>query len=271
MANCLRAGAAARRCRSSSATGRTRSAAWRSRGRCSSAGYESFVGQFPIPMRHGMTVGELARLFNDAVRHRRRPRRRGDAGLATRDCTADDVGPALGDAVAEHARPSTRPSSTRARCCSRGRTLSEGRGTTRPFELVGAPWIDAGRVRRAHEPPRAARRALPAGGLRARRSRSTPRTRAAAARSTSRTARASGPWRPARRLIAEIRAATPRASRGASRPTNTSARSRRSTSWRGRRRSGGRSRRALRLEEIVGSWRSGEDGFRALRAPHLLY
>ena len=35
-------------------------------------GYQSFVGQFPIPMRHGMTVAELARLFNDALRHRRR-------------------------------------------------------------------------------------------------------------------------------------------------------------------------------------------------------
>jgi uncharacterized protein YbbC (DUF1343 family) len=29
------------------------------------SGFESFVGQFPIPMRHGMTIGELARLFND--------------------------------------------------------------------------------------------------------------------------------------------------------------------------------------------------------------
>ena len=40
--------------------------------RCSSPAFESFVGQFPIPMRHGMTIGELARLFNDALRHRRR-------------------------------------------------------------------------------------------------------------------------------------------------------------------------------------------------------
>ena len=31
-------------------------------------GYESFVGLFPIPMRHGMTIGELARLFNERVR-----------------------------------------------------------------------------------------------------------------------------------------------------------------------------------------------------------
>ena len=46
----------------------------RSKGRCSSAGFESFVGLYPIPMRHGLTIGELARLFNDVVRARRRPR-----------------------------------------------------------------------------------------------------------------------------------------------------------------------------------------------------
>jgi uncharacterized protein YbbC (DUF1343 family) len=64
MANCLRA-AARHGCRSSCATGRTRSAARPSRARCSRPGFESFVGQFPIPMRHGMTIGELARLFNE--------------------------------------------------------------------------------------------------------------------------------------------------------------------------------------------------------------
>ena len=48
-------------------------------------GFESFVGLFPIPMRHGMTIGELARLFNDALRDRRRPRGRRDGRLAPRD------------------------------------------------------------------------------------------------------------------------------------------------------------------------------------------
>ena len=36
-----------------------------SRARCCVKGYESFVGQFPIPLRHGMTIGELARFFNE--------------------------------------------------------------------------------------------------------------------------------------------------------------------------------------------------------------
>ena len=50
-------------------------------------GFESFVGQFPIPMRHGMTIGELARLFNEAVRDRRDARGRADGRLAPRRCT----------------------------------------------------------------------------------------------------------------------------------------------------------------------------------------
>ena len=52
-------------------------------------GFESFVGQFPIPMRHGMTIAELARFFNEAVRHRRRSHgcrrwRTGSAGCTTK-------------------------------------------------------------------------------------------------------------------------------------------------------------------------------------------
>jgi uncharacterized protein YbbC (DUF1343 family) len=106
-------------------------------------GFESFVGLFPIPMRHGMTIGELARLFNDAF------------GLSadlevvrmdgwTRDLYADATAvpwvmpspnmPTLDTAVVY---PGT--------VLFEGTMLSEGRGTTRPFELVGAPWIDADR------------------------------------------------------------------------------------------------------------------------------
>jgi uncharacterized protein YbbC (DUF1343 family) len=111
------------------------------------AGWESFVGQFAIPMRHGMTIGELARLFNDAF------------GIGaplevdrmqgwTREMYADDTGlpwvmpspnmPTLDTAVVY---PGT--------VLFEGTLLSEGRGTTRPFELVGAPWIDAERFARA--------------------------------------------------------------------------------------------------------------------------
>ena len=106
-------------------------------------GWESFVGQFPIPMRHGMTIGELAVLFNEAF----------GIGASvevvrmdgwTRDMYADATGlpwvmpspnmPTLDTAIAY---PGT--------VLFEGTMLSEGRGTTRPFELVGAPWIDAER------------------------------------------------------------------------------------------------------------------------------
>ena len=104
-------------------------------------GYESFVGQFPIPMRHGMTIGELARLFNEHFGI--------GASLEvvkmegwTRDMYADATGlpwvmpspnmPTLDTAIVY---PGT--------VLFEGIMLSEGRGTTRPFELVGAPWIEA--------------------------------------------------------------------------------------------------------------------------------
>jgi uncharacterized protein YbbC (DUF1343 family) len=106
-------------------------------------GYESFVGQFPIPMRHGMTIAELAQLFNDHFGI--------GASLEvvkmegwTRSQYADETGlpwvmpspnmPTLDTAVVY---PGT--------VLFEGVMLSEGRGTTRPFELVGAPWIDAER------------------------------------------------------------------------------------------------------------------------------
>ncbi len=107
-------------------------------------GFESFVGQFPIPMRHGMTIGELARLFNE----------RFGIGAAltvvpmtgwTREAYADEAGapwvmpspnmPTLDSAIVY---PGT--------VLFEGTMASEGRGTTRPFELVGAPWVQAERL-----------------------------------------------------------------------------------------------------------------------------
>ena len=104
-------------------------------------GFESFVGLFPIPMRHGMTIGELAMLFNSEF----------DLGASLtvsplegwqRRAYADETGlpwvmpspnmPTLDTALVY---PGT--------VLFEGTLLSEGRGTTRPFELVGAPWIDA--------------------------------------------------------------------------------------------------------------------------------
>ena len=102
-------------------------------------GYESFVGQYPIPMRHGCTIGELAGLFNEHF------------GIGAKlevvkmqgwDRTKymDEIGmpwvlpspniPTLDAAI-------TYPGTV----LLEGTNISEGRGTTKPFELLGAPWV----------------------------------------------------------------------------------------------------------------------------------
>jgi uncharacterized protein YbbC (DUF1343 family) len=107
-------------------------------------GFESFVGLFPIPMRHGMTIGELARLFNDRFGI--------DAKLEvvkmqnwSRGQYGDETGlpwvlpsPNIPTVETTVIYPGT--------VLLEGTNISEGRGTNRPFELVGAPWADPERV-----------------------------------------------------------------------------------------------------------------------------
>ena len=106
-------------------------------------GFESFVGMYPIPMRHGMTIGELARLFNDAfgigadldviaMEGWRRGMYFDDTGLPW-VLTSPNI-PTLDTCVVY---PGT--------VLFEGTNVSEGRGTTRPFELIGAPWVAAER------------------------------------------------------------------------------------------------------------------------------
>ncbi|MDX6613286.1 MAG: hypothetical protein QOD75_2472 [Blastocatellia bacterium] len=106
--------------------------------------YASFVGQFPIPTRHGMTVGELARMFNE----------RFDIGCDleripmegwSRDLWLDQTdapwvlpSPNMPTLAAATVFPGT--------VHVEGTQLSEGRGTTLPFELVGAPYVDPERL-----------------------------------------------------------------------------------------------------------------------------
>lgn len=102
--------------------------------------FASFVGAHSIPARHGLTIGELA-LMVAAERGWPQPivaRMRG----WRRDQWFDETGlpwvqpsPNLPTLDAVTLYPGT--------CLLEGSNLSEGRGTTRPFELVGAPWLDA--------------------------------------------------------------------------------------------------------------------------------
>lgn len=100
----------------------------------------SFVGLFPMPTRHGMTLGELAQLFNDKF------------GIACdlsvipmegwdRDCWLDETdtpwvlpSPNIPTPDSATVFPGT--------VHFEGTQISEGRGTTRPFELIGAPYIE---------------------------------------------------------------------------------------------------------------------------------
>ncbi|MFN8471623.1 MAG: DUF1343 domain-containing protein [Anaerolineae bacterium] len=108
------------------------------------AGFESFVGMYRVPLRYGLTVGELAGLLNqefgigaDLTVVRMRGWRRGmwyaDTGLPWVQPSPNL--PALDTTIVY---PGT--------CLVEGTTLSEGRGTTKPFEVVGAPWLDGTRL-----------------------------------------------------------------------------------------------------------------------------
>ncbi|MFJ5622558.1 exo-beta-N-acetylmuramidase NamZ domain-containing protein [Peribacillus loiseleuriae] len=102
--------------------------------------YASFVGNYSIPLRHGMTVGELAQLFNREFKI--------GAGLTVvkmkgwkRDMYYDDTSlpfvlpspnmPTLDTAIVYSGS-----------ALFEGTNISEGRGTTKPFELIGAPFIN---------------------------------------------------------------------------------------------------------------------------------
>lgn len=109
--------------------------------------FASFVGQYPIPTRHGMTVCELARLFNE------------EFGIG---CELETV---LMDGwwreawMDETDAPWVMPSPNMPTPLTatvfpgtvhlEGTQMSEGRGTTRPFEIIGAPYIDAAEYAKA--------------------------------------------------------------------------------------------------------------------------
>jgi uncharacterized protein YbbC (DUF1343 family) len=107
-------------------------------------GFESFVGVHPLATRHGMTIGELARMY--------RAERRLTGALEVIPCDGwrrsmdfDQTGlpwvlpsPNMPTVETAFAYP--------GQCLLEGTNLSEGRGTTRPFELCGAPWIDGRRL-----------------------------------------------------------------------------------------------------------------------------
>ena len=109
------------------------------------AGWESFVGAGALPMRHGLTMGELAGWFVRTLKLDL------DWQVITMRDWQPETGPGFGWPLGERTwiNPSPNaPNLSMARCYAgtvmlEGTTLSEGRGTTRPLELFGAPDLDA--------------------------------------------------------------------------------------------------------------------------------
>jgi uncharacterized protein YbbC (DUF1343 family) len=107
-------------------------------------GFDSFVGIHPVATRHGMTIGELALLYKSE---------RGLTGpLEVIRCEGWQRGMEFDQTGLPWVLPSPNmPTLDTAfvypgQCLLEGTNLSEGRGTTRPFELCGAPWVDARRL-----------------------------------------------------------------------------------------------------------------------------
>lgn len=109
----------------------------------------SFVGRYPIPVRHGMTIAELARMFNE------------EFGIGCDLRIVEMLGWRRSMEFTETGLPWVPPSPNMPTpttalvypggCLVEGTNLSEGRGTTTPFELIGAPWLNAHELRSALE------------------------------------------------------------------------------------------------------------------------
>jgi uncharacterized protein YbbC (DUF1343 family) len=102
--------------------------------------FATFVGKYPVPMRHGMTAGELARMYA------------GEFGIEVDLTVVPMQGWTRAMTFAETALPWVAPSPNMpsqesalaypGTCLFEGTPLSVGRGTDRAFQWVGAPWLD---------------------------------------------------------------------------------------------------------------------------------
>ncbi len=106
--------------------------------------FASFVGMYPIPVRHGLTIGELAALFNT------------EFGIGAELHVVKMQGWSRTMREPGHALPWLMPSPNMPTADTalaypgigllEGTNVSEGRGTTKPFEIVGAPFVDADKL-----------------------------------------------------------------------------------------------------------------------------
>lgn len=113
-------------------------------GNCLTPDCVSFVGRYPIPMRHGLTIGELALLFNDfygiGCDLEVVPMKNWNRSMFFQDTSLPWIPPSpnLPTPVSAMVYP--------GQVLWEGTNISEGRGTTQPFELFGAPFINTDKI-----------------------------------------------------------------------------------------------------------------------------
>jgi len=103
--------------------------------------FSSFIGLYPIPMRHGMTIGELAWLFNEKYLNKKVkltviPMKGWERYIWFSSTGIPWVMPSPNMPTLDTAIVYV------GQVLLEGTNVSEGRGTTKPFEIFGAPWID---------------------------------------------------------------------------------------------------------------------------------
>lgn len=103
--------------------------------------FSSFIGLYPVPERHGLTIGELARLFNDRCLEKKVDLTVIPMEGWSRSMWFDQTG--LPWVMPSPNMPTLETAAVYPGFVAlEGTNISEGRGTTRPFELFGAPWVD---------------------------------------------------------------------------------------------------------------------------------
>jgi|TARA_B100000315_G_scaffold83544_1_gene76509 uncharacterized protein YbbC (DUF1343 family) len=113
-------------------------------GNCLSTQLTSFVGRYPIPMRHGLTIGELSLLFNDHYRIGCDIETIPMKGWKRTMCFPETglpwipPSPNLPTPISAMVYP--------GQVLLEGTNISEGRGTTQPFELFGAPFLETEKI-----------------------------------------------------------------------------------------------------------------------------
>ena len=106
---------------------------------------QSFIGAMPVPVKHSLTVGEIATFFNRNMAKEKVRLNVVKMKEWKRDMWYDQLG--IPWTMPSPNMPTLNTATVYPGCVLiEGTNISEGRGTTKPFEIIGAPWLDAGKL-----------------------------------------------------------------------------------------------------------------------------